>query len=62
MHATYLECSCEIKQQDFCVFLRVYPQVGFANRDRAVALIASGECTHGIAAFMSKTDPDFPAP
>jgi len=30
--------------------------------DRAVALIASGECTHGIAALMSKTDPEFPAP
>lgn len=27
---------------------------------RAVALIASGECTHGIAAFMSRSEPSFP--
>ena len=28
--------------------------------DRAVTLIASGECTHGIAAFMSRSEPEFP--
>ena len=28
--------------------------------DRAVALIASGECAHGITALMSKSDPEFP--
>lgn len=30
--------------------------------DRAAALIASGECMHGIPAFMSRTQPDFPDP
>jgi enoyl-CoA hydratase len=30
--------------------------------DRAVALIASGECAHGIAAFLSKDEPSFPDP
>jgi enoyl-CoA hydratase/carnithine racemase len=28
--------------------------------DRAVTLIASGECAHGISAFMSRKDPEFP--
>ena len=28
--------------------------------DRAVTLIASGECYHGIAAFLEKKDPEFP--
>lgn len=28
--------------------------------DRAVALIASGECAHGITAFMSRKEPEFP--
>lgn len=30
--------------------------------ERAVDLIASGECYHGISAFLSKKDPDFPEP
>lgn len=29
---------------------------------RAVTLIASGECAHGITAFLSKTKPEFPDP
>ncbi len=28
--------------------------------DRAVTLIASGECIHGVAAFLGKTTPEFP--
>jgi enoyl-CoA hydratase/carnithine racemase len=28
--------------------------------DRAVALIAGGECVHGITAFLSRTEPSFP--
>ncbi len=28
--------------------------------DKAAELIASGECIHGITAFMSKKDPEFP--
>jgi enoyl-CoA hydratase/carnithine racemase len=28
--------------------------------DRAVTLIASGECYHGIAAFLEKKEPEFP--
>ena len=28
--------------------------------DRAIALIASGECAHGITALMSKREPEFP--
>jgi enoyl-CoA hydratase/carnithine racemase len=28
--------------------------------DRAAGLIASGECVHGITAFMTRTDPTFP--
>ena len=31
-----------------------------AEEDLAVSLIASGECYHGIMAFLSKEDPDFP--
>ena len=30
--------------------------------ERAVDLIASGECAHGIAAFMSRGEPEFPDP
>jgi len=28
--------------------------------DRAIALIATGECAYGISALMSKSDPEFP--
>jgi hypothetical protein len=30
--------------------------------EEAVALIAGGECIHGIAAFLSKQKPQFPEP
>jgi len=30
--------------------------------ERAAALIASGECLHGIAAFLAKQTPEFPEP
>jgi hypothetical protein len=28
--------------------------------ERAVTLISSGECYHGISAFLSKKEPEFP--
>jgi enoyl-CoA hydratase/carnithine racemase len=30
--------------------------------DKAISLITEGECMHGIAAFLSKTEPEFPDP
>lgn len=33
-----------------------------AEVDAAVALIAGGECVHGITAFMTRTEPKFPDP
>ncbi len=32
------------------------------EQERAADLIASGECVHGITAFMSKQPPRFPEP
>lgn len=32
------------------------------EQDRAAELMASGECTHGVTALFSKTEPEFPDP
>ena len=39
-----------------------YAQALDLEFEKAVDLIAAGECVHGITAFMSRKKPEFPEP